>query len=237
MLIDAAEQASRYEQFCRQLAGKDLADTPLYIVLQSMLPEITGGNGCYGYTAWHLDLYLREFIPNYRGRGPCFVINDLAYQADYADEDQNYVLTGCVMHELAHVLDRPMLVAARPNVAPQTIVMEAAETAEITNGPMDYEIPRYYGHGESFIRIVLHLCHRAERLGVSISPARICAGPRYGLSHADEYLEALGDEPARMIDLPIRHIHTTNPPNEFTSLWLGDLDRFHAPRSFSRSSL
>lgn len=128
MLIDAASQTSRYEQFCRQLAGNDLADMPLYIILQSMLPESSGGNGCYGYTAWHLDLYLREFIPNYRGRGPCFVINDLAYQEEYADEDQDYVLAGCVMHELAHVLDRPMLVAARPNVAPQMIVMEAAET-------------------------------------------------------------------------------------------------------------
>lgn len=228
---------ARLEAFCRDLAGADLGDLPLYIVPQSTLPPQCGsGNDCYGYFTPSLDLYLREHIPNFRGRGPCMVINDVALREDHADEDLDYVMHACVLHELAHILDWPLVYPEPVNVDPQKLMFEALVVAKATGRPARVEVPRYYGHEASFIRIALHLVYRAERFGMAISPAAVYASHRYGVSHISEYLDALDEEPANCADKTIRQIVAEDPPRAFSELWNSDLIAYQqrfSPRSSS----
>lgn len=216
------------ETLCRAVAGRDLGDTPLYIVTQSSLPpECGSGDQCYGFTTPSLDLYLADHIPNYRGRGPCMVINDVALTSDLHPADLRYVVPALVVHELAHILERPTLYEDRTGVDPERIQFEALVVADAGTRPPRVDLPAYFGHGESFIRTALHLCHRAETAGVSIRPGAICNGFRHGLSHASDYQEALGDEPERMANMLFREILASLPPPEFTHLWTTDVFDYH----------
>jgi hypothetical protein len=227
-LAHMANLLARAEGLCHTVAGPDLAGVPLYIVAQSILPADCGsGDHCYGYTLPSLDIYLADHIPSYRGRGPCVVINDVALADDFDPDDLKYVVPSYVLHELGHVLDRPALFEDRTGVDPDKLLFESLVVADCTKRPPRDDIPLYHGHEVGFIRIALHLCHRAERAGVSIAPAAICAGHRYGLSHASDYQDALGDEPARCTGMPFHDIAATAPPPAFTRLWTQDIVSYH----------
>jgi hypothetical protein len=239
---DGATLAAEAEALCRAVAGRDLASVPLYIVAQSSLPPEAGsGDHCYGYTTPSLDLYLRPHLPHWIGRGPCMVINDLALAEDHHADDLQYVVQCCVLHELAHILDRPALFADRTDADPLKLQFEALVVADATGRAPSIDVPAYYGHGASFIRIALHLCHRATRHGVDVGPGALCAGYRFGLSPAFRYQAALGDEPARMADWLISDILAAQPPPAFTELWNQDLadyhDRFPLPPGESYESV
>lgn len=88
-----------------------------------------------------------------------------------------------------------------------------------TKRPPRDDLPAYIGHETGFIRITLHLYHRAEREGVTIAPAAICVGHRYGLSHASDYQDVLGDEPDRCADMLFRDMAATDSPRAFSQLW------------------
>jgi len=219
---------AKADKLCHAVAGSDLGTAPLYVVPQSSLPVAFGtGDHCYGYTTPRLDLYLQDHIPDWRGRGPCMVVNDVALREDHFEEDLDCLICVNVLHELAHVLDRPALFADREGTDPARITFEKLVVAYATRRPSCADLPAYFGHDHSFIRIVLHLCHRAERHGVAIAPSVICGGYRYGLSHASRYQEALGDEPARRESMPIRKILATKPPIAFSSLWCDDFIAYH----------
>jgi len=216
------------EALCRAVAGRDLEGVPLYLVPQSILPPQRGsGDHCFAYTTPSLDLYIRDHIPGYRGRGPCMVINDLALAEDFGGEDLVYRMQTTVIHELAHVLDRPALFDDRAGVDPNRILFESLIVANATARPSREDIPLYHGHEAGFIRIALHLCHRAQQAGFDAHHAALCAGYRYGLSHAGSYLEALGDEPARCAGMLFRDIKSHKPPPAFSSLWCDDFVAYH----------
>lgn len=222
------EHIVRAEALCQTIAGRDLADAPLYVVAQSSLPPEWGkADRSYGYTTPSLDLYLADHIPNYRGRGPCMVINDLAISEDCDAEDLGFIVPGFVVHELAHILDRPAPVADRTGDAPELIKFESLVVATADSRPPRIDIPAYFGHADTFIRIALHLRFRAEQAGVYLSPAQLCAGYRYGLSHAQRYADALGDEPEQMADSLFRDILALDPPQAFSSLWCDDFIAYH----------
>lgn len=216
------------ESLCRAVAGRDLGGAPLYIVAQSSLPpECGSGDQCRAYTTPSLDLYLADHIPNYRGRGPCMVISDLVVAHDFEPADLPYVVSTLVLHELAHILCRPALYDERPGVDPELIEFESLAVADAVASPPRNDLPAYFGHGAEFIRVALHLCHRAERCGVVIPPSAVCAGHRYGLAPALEYQDALGDEPERLAYLLFRDILASLPPHEFTHLWTTDVFEYH----------
>jgi hypothetical protein len=224
------EQLQQAESLCRAVAGRDLNEAPFYLISQSSLPAGCIGEHHYGLTSPSLDLYLAPHIPNYRGRGACLVINDIALAEDFDVEDLAYLVPAFVLHELAHILDRPVVFADRTGVDEQRIIFEGLVVADATSRPPREDLPAYFGHEAGFIRVALHLQHRAEQAGVAIAPAALCAGSRYCLSHASDYQDALGDEPARCADLLFRDIAATNPPPAFSQLWIQDLvsyeDRF-----------
>jgi hypothetical protein len=220
---DMAKILADAEALCRAVAGRDLDGIPLYLVPQSILPvECGSGDGCYGYTLASLDLYLRDHIPGHRGRGPCIVINDRALAEDFNGEDLAYRTQAIVLHELGHVLDRPAVYEDRTGVDPNKLKFEALIVAHVTSKPAREDIPPYHGHEAGFIRVCLHLCHRANLVGFDISPGAICAGYTYCLSVAQRYQAALGDEPARCMGMLFRDILATKPPAAFTELWTND---------------
>lgn len=225
---DMAKILADAEALCRAVAGRDLEGIPLYLVPQSILPPQCGsGDHCYAYTTPSLDLYLRDHIRDWRGRGPCMVINDAGLAEDYDGEDLAYRTQTTVIHELAHILDRPALFADRTGVDPNKILFESLVVAKVGERPQRDDIPLYFGHGHSFIRIALHLCNRAVQAGVHISPAAICAGHRYGISHAICYRDALGDEPQCCAAMLFREILATKPPVAFAKLWTEDIVSYH----------
>lgn len=210
---------------CRAIAARDLRDSPLYIIRQSAIAiELGAAKGCSAYTTPSLDLYLADHIPNYRGRGPCMVINDLALLADVYPEDLEEITLGTIIHELAHILDRPALYEERPNVEPAKLKFESLVLADAIARPRPtVKVPPYHGHGASFIRIVLHLRHRALRHQINLLANELCGGQRNGLSPGTAYKGTLGDEPRRLAYLTFAQIAAIKPPAEFTKLWDDDV--------------
>ncbi len=155
------------------------------------------------------------------------VVNDVVLAAETHPDDFEYLVLATALHELAHILQRPALYADREGVDPNRLLFEALVVADASgrDGPADR--PAYFGHEAPFIRAALHLRHRAEVAGYSIAPALLCAGYRYGLSHANRYVAALGNEPKRMADARFRDILATDPPPAFSQLWNDDVSAYH----------
>jgi len=118
-----------------------------------------------------------------------------------------------------------LLYRARLNAELARLMFEAMLLAQVVAEPPSPEEARASPphHGERFLRAALHLRHRAEAAGVCIGPALICPNREYGLSHANVYQRALGDEPIRLADACIRDILVGPPPAEFSRLWADDL--------------
>ncbi len=220
---------ARATALCRTVAGRDLTGLPLYILLQSEVTDVMGPeNFSDGYTTPNLDLNLRSVIGEaWQGRGPCMVVNDVSITDEHFLEDVDVVAMSTVLHELAHILDRPS------PVDPQSLPSEDRiefETLVISNAARHEHRPLptpYFGHEDQFIRIALHLHYRAALAGVESIPNLLCAGRRYGLSHAHRYIEAIGDEPADLLELPIAEISRSPPPEAFIALWQSDVRRYH----------
>jgi hypothetical protein len=224
--IDFDAIINRGHALCRAIAARDLGESPLYIVRQSAIAtELGAAYGCSGYTTPSLDLYLHDHIGDcWQGRGPCMVINDLALLADVHPEDLEEITLGTIVHELAHILDRPALYENRPNVEPAKLKFESLVLADTIIRPRPtVPVPPYYGHGASFIRIVLHLRHRAWQHGVCLLAKELCGGQRYCLSPGSAYKGTLGDEPRRLAHLTFNQIAVIEPPADFTKLWADDV--------------
>jgi len=221
-----ANLCAQAEALCQKIAPRDLAGLPVYVVPQSaLLADLGTAEACDGYTTPSLDLYLRDVIGlAWPGRGPCMVINDLVLLDEAPDDLETYFLA-TVLHELAHVFERPALYRERPDAGPARLMFEALLLAQIVAEPPSSEEGRASlpHHGQRFIRAALHLRHRAEASGVCIAAAPICPNRDYGLSHANAYYAALGDEPVRLADARIRDVLASPPPEEFSRLWADDL--------------
>ncbi len=210
---------ARATALCRAVAGRDLDGLPLYILLQTQVAGVMGHeNFSDGFTTPNLDLNLQSVIGNaWQGRGPCMVLNDVSLTEDNFPEDVEFMTLSVVLHELAHILDHPMPVDI--HMVPDAGRIEF-ETMVIANALKHEYRPlsvAYDGHEDAFIRIALHLHYRAAVAGVKTILNILCAGRRYGLSHAHRYMEALGDEPAEMMHLPFAEITRAPPPEAFGS--------------------
>ena len=227
---------ARAEGLCRAVAPLDLGDEPLYIIAQSSLPADRGGRSvAYGFTTPNLDLCLQDVIgPAWRGRGGCFVLGDAELAGLDAFDAEAYV-TSVALHELAHILDRPPVDRGQEGGDPNRLLFESlciGRAVAQDPSPVD-EAASFEAHGLRFIRAALHLRHRAVALGALVPLYCYCAGSQYGLSHPLRYREALGDEPARLADRPIRDILAAPCPEAFSRLWAADVAHWHSHRSTS----
>ena len=225
---DGGDLWQQAEWLCRAVAGRDLAGKPLYIVSQSRMPDLGFASDLHGVTSPTMDLFVREYVDAYQGRGPAMVINDAEIREYHHPGDVEYIFFSVVLHELAHILERPQLHSDRPvDDDPQHIKYDALVIADATNRPPPVGVPAYHGHDHVFIRVCLHLAHRAEKAGVAVHPNVFCGGRSYGLFPATAYQDALGDEPSELSDLKFQDILAIDPPAAFTKLWLDDVERHH----------
>lgn len=230
------------EALCRRVAP-DTATGPFYAVLRSDLPpEYQGGDGgALALTSRHLDLILRPTLERqrrWRGRGPAILLDPAEIAAGAARRPRPTrvrifppVAMGVVLHELAHIIDA----GPRDDAEPDRVLVEfgrlilAADltgAAPPTNGP-GADMP-WRGHEASFVRIALHLAHRAHAAGVDIRPDDVFDAGDYGLSVTRQYHTALGDEPERLAGVDFATIVDAAPPAAFTDLWRADVERWHA---------
>lgn len=197
------------------------------------MPADRGGKSVSdGFTGPSLDLHLQDIIgPAWRARGPCMVVNDIDLfdgQPDPADVESAFC--GIALHELAHILLRPAPFKPRPDTEPAKIMFESLVVghAVATDPPAAPDAKPFAGHEAGFIRVALHLRHRADLAGTLVPMFYCCAGTHYGLSHPNRYREALGDEPDRLAGLNIRDIIATPYPEAFWRLWTTDVARWHS---------
>jgi hypothetical protein len=225
---DSGDLWQRAEWLCRAVAGRELANLPLYIVPQSRLAELGFADDQHGLTCLSLDLFVREYMEEYRGRGPAMVINEDAIRQCHHPDDVEYIILATVLHELAHIVERPTHHAEwHADADPMRIKFDALTVAYATHEPQPVDVPAYDGHDHVFIRTCLHLACRAEQVGVKICPNVLCAGRSYGLYPATSYQRALGDEPEQLRHLKFQEILAIEPPAAFTALWQDDVARHH----------
>ena len=84
---------------------------------------------------------------------------------DLDPEDLKYATHAVVLHELAPILDREVLCDERCVEQVEKIHFESLVVANATRQSPRSEVPPYAGHGPSFLRLVVHLAHRANVAG------------------------------------------------------------------------
>jgi hypothetical protein len=235
---DVGRYLERAERLCRMIAASDLSNVPLYLLRQTQIPLDLGTQHHYAYTLPWLDLVHRAHIHPWRGRGPCAVINEIGIVEDFGEEVLEHVTTNIVLHELAHMLDRPALYSIRNDASaessqfgktptdecPDRLHFDSLVLIESSKKPPRIDLPLYHGHGLNFIRIVIHLAYRATLAGFATTPAGIFNGTHHGLSLTREYQDALVDEPMWLFDYTFREIARAEPPAPFVELWTNDMD-------------
>lgn len=203
----------------KRISPSDFAGRELYLVSQAELhPSYHDGKAiawvCHG-AGRRLHPHL-ERIGLWRGSGDVVVVCEPWFRLE---PSRAY---GTLIHELGHAIDNREF---EEIVAGEDSSADAAQRdrlKESANEPIFREVspslPKWHGHGDNWIRAVIHLIARANIGYWDVA----FADPFYGLSSRLEYLEALGDEPNKLASLPICEILKTEPPAAFVELWKRD---------------
>jgi hypothetical protein len=131
------------ECLCRTIAHRDLGETPLYLLAQSQLPIGLGTQHHYAFTHPRADMMYRNHIATWLGRGPCAVINDIGIAEDFDPSDVEYATIGVVLHELAHVLERPALFDEQDCDDPDRLQFDALVLTDASKRPNRSDVPMY----------------------------------------------------------------------------------------------
>ncbi len=227
-MTDYEALAREAEDLLRRIAPTDLAGVPLYVVRTSELPDDLGGNCgvCGGFTSEIADLVYRDVIGRrWVGRGGCVVVNDrMARRDGWSDPDgvRNWFLT-VAAHELAHVLQRPEPFSPiGERVAPADLRdVAVAMLSPLADPETSSRLPLRESHDATFVRLALHVAHRAAALGEDLCDTTLLSCG-FWLSPAKFYRAALGDELGRMAHLPFAEIRRAPLPAEFLREWETD---------------
>jgi len=223
----------RLEKFLKRLAP-ELGGGPLYVYVPKDSEPIPPATESYlGCTGRRMDLTLRPLLSEWRGRGPAIALNTSAIRQEAKGLADGLGWTEaatfgwrCAMtaiHELGHVLaDGPPPYFDAVERPPLTF----AEVVRHFSAPPSRfarSMPSWWGHSmHSWGRIVLHLRHRAEALGMYCPATVLIDWRRFGLSSPACYVDRLGDEPERMAGATFEDIKATPAPDAFSELWRMD---------------
>jgi hypothetical protein len=135
---------------------------------------------------------------------PCVV-----FAAIPADKDD---LIGIALHEGAHLLPRPVFA---PDYKPRLPRLPVATAAAMLAAAPNIA-GRDPDHGRDFVRIAIHLRHRAASIGIEIPYPAMRCGWEYGLPPTVMLSRWLGDEPERMRHASFAEILAHPAPHAFT---------------------
>ena len=215
------------EDFAKLIAPTDLAARPFYVIV----PEAGGrfdfrDSGCRGWTVSFADLICRDLLKSqdrWRGRGYAVVVRDRWDRDDFFSTS---------MHELCHaLLDPPTAEQWKlgtedhpPGSVERSIGDELARMNYVPGAVgQSSQLPPWHAHGESFIRMTIHLLRRAERFGLRLDRSRVfAAGPHYQLSALAAYERCLGAEPESWGMNALTAIADRPAPAAFSNLFLQD---------------
>lgn len=137
-----------------------------------------------------------------------------------AEQYLKKMLGPTLLHEFAHVLEfgSPREGSPRGDQEIADLDRAAASRFNVELAAANKRFP-WYLHGPQFIRGQLHLQYRLEAAcrDLRAFDSRLGAWEttRYGLSPMSDYATALGGEPERMFDRPLRDVLASDLPLEF----------------------
>ena len=191
--------------------------------------------GCWGCTSPTCDLLLKPWLESadrWRGRQPAVFMADRTIRAAIAtycpaDADQRFAeyLPALMIHELGHCAQQ------RIDLEPATeTALKAAEGMALISTLIQEsrDVPPWFGHDAQWIRLTLHLHHRANAFGYRVPEDLLFSGADYSLPEPDQWSHALIGEPEAMASEPIRDVLTFRPPFLFRELWIANVERWRA---------
>lgn len=240
-MIPLAERPAALQAVRRQKVSMMQAMECLGVELRKLVPELDCPVYCatelkfaevrpnvMAFTHPHLSHTLRPFLPVWAGPGIAMAFNAVEMN-EYTKRTpfgwaEMYFCTG--IHELSHALSHAppyfsetppcdALRELRPDIVP---VLRETVRAEV--GP-----PWFLHEADTWLRLLLHLCHRASSSRWCPASAAVDA-ELYGLSRVGEYAKAIGDEPQRMAGATIEKIKVEPLPAAYLELWQFDKGRW-----------
>jgi len=221
-MIHSLDIDKRRGQWRRTIPG--LIGQQCYLVFASEL-----GIQCHGrlagLTAVGLSALVAESLPDqFRGPLPaiCIVDDDLR-SGKYSPEGAAVVFDAIVLHELAHVVAGNITPEVCP-VSDQESLRDLVAT-DCLEWPAHAGSLRWLGHEARFIRALCHLHYRLNSKRQWTSLSLSFSHKSYGLSSAERYLKALGDELQRYDWLTLQEVLNRPMPEAFSKLWTADVLR------------
>lgn len=149
------------------------------------------------------------------------MVNDDALQREFADSFHSKLL-GTVVHELAHVLERPSPYRPRPDADATKLRTEGKQVVQFVSTDEEVATP-WLGHEARFLRIAMHLWYRAKLHHVHLWPTEIVVSDYCALSPANFYAIATEKEAKHMADATFREICKQKLPDAFRRVWTRDV--------------
>ncbi len=223
-------------------------DCSVRVVLNSQLPaELQVPEDSWGLAGETVTLSLRNlWRERKRSADDCeFVIIHASEITAYAREQVRYrdgqtaedleqrLLLSVLLHELAHVVERPPVPPFSPSRHHQGSFSRRGLSRLFASDDkrwiFDKDTPML-GHGWRFIRSLVHVVYRFRRLFrlATVQPYNDIAldSFTYRLSDLPLYIDALGDEPYRLRNQAFSVIRNTEAPAKFRELFRSDVKRW-----------
>lgn len=189
-----------------RIAPHELAAHPVYVIHKGDVPgEFGGGSRWGGWTSGTADLQLRAVIgERWRGRGPCLV----------ASGEDRIGFLACAVHEFAHRLHDGLIDPEPAGFDPHAAA--AAGGAWLVAGVSDAHTQKHH-HPPAFVRLVLHLGFRADKIGVPVLGD--CVGYEWLAPLSVDFFRVLYPEMTAHLGRPLADLKDIPPPPRLADLW------------------
>lgn len=216
-MIHSLDLNKRRDQTRRML--RNILGEPIYVMFSHELGLLCDGN-LAGMAAVGLSALVAESMPDeYVGPGPAItVVDDHLRDGTYSPEGAAMVFDAIALHEVAHVVTFDVPYPECDGEGLRSLVKIPNKQWPAHAGQF-----RWLGHDCRFIRSLIHISHRMRSRGHKTYLEFAFNHEAYGLSPADEYQIALGNEPADADLKPLREVLAEPMPAKFRELWGRDV--------------